>query len=264
MKLDGSVALVTGSSSGIGAATAIALAGRGCRVAITWTNNEESGIQVLKLCQAQGVEAMLVHLDVADDSECKTVVSSIIKKWGSLGVLVNSAGITHHCALEDLDGLNAEDFLEIYRVNVVGAFQITRAATPHLRANSIAHVVNVASMAALNGRGSSIAYSASKGAMVTMTKSLARALGPEVRVNAICPGLVKGRWLEKSFGVDSYESRMRLSERKNTLKAIPTPEDVADMIVSLIQGFDLTTGDSVIIDGGAHLGVAGLASTKRK
>jgi 3-oxoacyl-[acyl-carrier protein] reductase len=259
MNLTGAVALVTGSSSGIGAAAARNLARHGCRVAVTWSGNKSAAQEVVGDCEKAGSEAKLFHLDIRDDSECRQVVEKIIQQWGQLDVLVNCAGTTRVCDPMDLDGLSAEDFLEIFRVNVVGTFQITRAAASHLKTRPIAHVINISSTAAFNGRGSSIAYAASKGAMITMAKSLARVLGPAVRVNTVCPGLVESAWTKKSLGEKAYQKKIRLAALRSTLKALPSPDDIASAIVSCLQGGDLMTGSVLVVDGGAHLGTAHLS-----
>lgn len=254
MKLQGCVALIVGGSSGIGAATAKALAAKGCHLAVTWSKNERGARET-------GAEAC--QLDVTNDSQCRAVVDHVVKKFGRLDVVVNCAGITRFVKATDLEGLTADDFIDLYRINVVGTYQVIRAAAPHLKSRPIAHVINVASMAAVNGRGSSIAYAASKSALVTMTKSLARVLGPVVRVNAICPGLVESKWAEEGFGEESYESHIRLAQLRSPLKALPKPEDVAASIVACLEGCDLMTGSALFVDGGAHLGTAKLKDDER-
>ncbi len=258
VKLKGSVALVTGSSSGIGAASARALAAQGCRVAVTWNSNERGGSSTVRACRKAGAPAELFRLDVTDDEACRRVVREVVDKWRRLDILVNSAGVTRFCAATDLEGLSAEDFLEIYRVNVVGVFQTVRAAAPFLKARPVAHVVNVSSMAALNGRGSSIAYAASKGALLTMGKSLARVLGPRVRVNTISPGLVSGAWAKEALGEKKFAAMQRLASLRSTLKGVPKPEEIASVILGMVQGGDMITGSNVPVDGGAHLGTAHL------
>lgn len=262
MNIKGVHALVTGSSSGIGAATAIALAEKGCNVAITWATDEAGGKKVAAACGALGVKARLYRLDVRDDGQCKSVVKEIVQEWGSLEILVNSAGTTRFSDLMDLDAVSAQDFLDIYNVNVVGVFQMTRAAGAFLKAQPVAHVVNIASTAAMNGRGSSIAYAASKGALITLTKSMARALAPEVRVNAICPGLVNNEWSKEKLGKKAHENHIRLATMRSNLKSIPTSKNVAESIVACITGMDMMTGASISIDGGAHLGAAALQMSK--
>jgi 3-oxoacyl-[acyl-carrier protein] reductase len=185
-------------------------------------------------------------------------VDSTVEHFGGLQILINNAGTTKFCRHQDLAGIDKQDFMDIYAVNTVGAFQMTRAAEDALRGNEIAHIVNMGSIAALTGMGSSIAYAASKGALVTMTLSLARVLGPQIRVNAVCPGFVAGEWLKKGLGEKAYETLKNQFEDAAPLNRTATPETVAQTVAALISGADLTTGETLIIDGGAHLHTAPL------
>ncbi|MBF5057003.1 short-chain dehydrogenase/reductase SDR [Alcanivorax sp. 521-1] len=253
MKLNNAVALITGSSSGIGAATARLFAEQGCHVVINYSRNEEGARAVARDCEAHGVRALVHQADVADDAQCRALVDATLAEFGRLDVLVNNAGTTKFCPHHDLDGLDKDDFLRLYEVNTVGAYQMTRAATPALRAAGLAHVVNMASIAGLAGVGSSIAYAASKGALLTMTKSLARVLGPEVRVNAICPGFVQGEWLEKGLGSEAYNKMLAKTKAAAALHDAASPETVAQAVLGLVIGGDLSTGEALRVDGGAHL-----------
>ena len=186
------VALITGGSRGVGAATAKLLASKGWNVTITCTSSIEEAKNVAKECEKFGVEALCISADVGDESMCIKTVTETVDKWGRIDALVNNAGTTkfvfNHA---DLDGLNAEDFLHIYRINVVGPFQMVKACKQYLVESNNPSVVNVSSIAGIKGIGSSLAYASSKGALNTMTKSMARNLGP-IRVNAICPGFYTG------------------------------------------------------------------------
>ena len=253
MKLNNAVALITGSSSGIGAATARLFAEQGCHVVINYSRNEEGARAVARDCEAHGVRTLVHQADVADDAQCRAMVDAAVAEFGRLDVLVNNAGTTKFCPHHDLDGLHKDDFLRLYEVNTVGAYQMTRAATPALRAAGLAHVVNMASIAGLAGVGSSIAYAASKGALLTMTKSLARVLGPEVRVNAICPGFVQGEWLEKGLGTEAYNKMLDKTKAGAALNDAASPETVAQAVLGLVIGGDLSTGEALRVDGGAHL-----------
>jgi len=172
--------------------------------------------------------------------------------------LVNNAGTTKFCDHSNLNGLNKEDFLSIYSVNTVGAFQMVRAAEPYLRQHSVAHVINMASIAGITGVGSSIAYAASKGAMVTMTMSLARVLGPHIRVNAICPGFVQGEWLEQGLGKENYQATLARAQKVAPLNDTATPERIAATALGIVTGLDWSTGETIIVDGGSHLQTAPL------
>ncbi len=253
MKLKNAVALITGSSSGIGAATARLFAEQGCHVVINYSRNEDGARAVARDCEAHGVRALVVRADVADDAQCRALVDTVVAEFGRLDVLVNNAGTTKFCPHHDLGGLDKDDFLRLYEVNTVGAYQMTRAATPALRQAGLAHVVNMASIAGLAGVGSSIAYAASKGALLTMTKSLARVLGPEVRVNAICPGFVQGEWLEKGLGKEAYDKMLNKTKAGAALHDAASPETVAQAVLGLVIGGDLSTGEALRVDGGAHL-----------
>ncbi len=178
MDLQDAVVIVTGSSSGVGAACARQLAERGCNVVINYAHNADGAEHTAAECQVLGVGSEVVKADVANDEECGALVAAAETRWGRLDGLVNNAGTTKFCDHADLAGLDAEDFQHIYGVNTIGAFQMARAAAPLMRRGGAGSIVNVASIAGVTGLGSSIAYAASKGAMITMGLSLARVLGP--------------------------------------------------------------------------------------
>jgi 3-oxoacyl-[acyl-carrier protein] reductase len=156
-------------------------------------------------CRELGGEALVCQADVSQDADCRRLVAQTLAQWGRIDALVNNAGTTKFVAHGDLEGLDEADFHNIYGVNVIGAFQMVRAARAALTASGCAAVVNVASIAGVKGVGSSIAYAASKGALITMTMSLARVLGPEIRVNAVCPGFIEGEWLAEGMGQAVYD-----------------------------------------------------------
>ena len=162
---------------------------------------------------------------------------------------MNNAGTTKFCQYSDLEGLTKADFLNLYEINVVGAYQMTRAAVPHLKASLDGVIVNTSSVSAISGVGSSIAYAASKGALSTMTLSLAHALAPRVRVNAVCPGFIQGRWTQEFLG-DKYEAVKEVIERGTLLRQTALPEDIADSIVFLIEKAKMMTGQILTVDGG--------------
>ena len=200
------VAIITGGSRGVGAATANLLASKGWNVTITCTSSMEDAKHVVEECEKHGVEVIALAADVSDDASCVKTAEETINRWGRIDALVNNAGTTkfvfNHA---DLDGLDAEDFLHIYKVNVVGPFQMVRACKEMLNKSDNPSVVNISSIAGIKGIGSSLAYASSKGALNTMTKSMARNLGP-IRVNAICPGFIQGDWLRKGMGDDLYNA----------------------------------------------------------
>lgn len=253
MDLDNKVALVTGSSSGVGAATARLLASKGCRVVINYAHSDAAAAQVASECEALGVETLVCKANVADDDDCRSMVEQTLSKWGQLDALVNNAGTTKFVPHHQLDGLDKDDFFHLYGVNVVGPYQMTRAAEAALRASGNASIVNVASIAGVRGIGSSIAYAASKGALLTMTKSLARVMGPEVNVNAICPGFIQGEWLEQGMGPETYKKVKDALEATAPLKLTCTAQSVAESIVQFIEGHHVVTGQHLILDGGHYL-----------
>lgn len=255
MDLNGAAVIVTGSSSGIGAACVRRLAGKGCNVAVNYSRSAEAAEAVAKECRALGAEAIVVQADVADDADCRRLVAAAMDAWGRLDGLVNNAGTTKFCDHADLEGLSAEDFQAIYAVNVVGPYQMSRAAAAVMKEGAI---VNVASMAGVMGIGSSIAYAASKGALNTMTLSLARVLGPRIRVNAVCPGFVQGEWLRAGFGDERYEAILRHLTETNPLGAPGRPEDMAEVAVWFLEGARTVTGEVMMVDSGFHLGGAPL------
>ena len=242
------VAIVTGSATGIGAATALELSKRGWKVAINYSKSEAEAKKVAARCK----DAIVVQADVGDDAQCRKLVQAAIDKWGRVDALVNNAGTTKFVKHADLDGLSADDFLRIYRLNVVGPFQMTRACAPALKAAKGA-VVNVSSVASLLGTGSSMAYAASKAALNSLTMSFARVLGPEVRVNAVCPGYVDTPWQTNAHGAERAKQAAERYSGNVPLKDFAKPEDVADAIVWLIEGARQTTGETLFIDGGLHI-----------
>ncbi|HEY6599656.1 MAG TPA: SDR family oxidoreductase [Pseudomonadales bacterium] len=258
MDIQGGVAIVTGSSSGVGAACARQLAERGCHVVINYSRNEAGARETEAACIASGVETLVVRADVADDADCRRMAAAADAKWGRIDALVNNAGTTKFCAHDNLEGLDKQDFLHIYGVNTIGAFQMTRAVATSMKRGGRGSVVNVASIAAVMGVGSSIAYAASKGAMVTMTLSLARALGPHIRVNAVCPGFIQGEWLRDGMGAATYERTKKYLEETTPLRLTATPDSVAEAILYFIAGADIVTGETLILDGGQHLSLAPL------
>jgi len=251
--MEGKAAIITGSSRGVGAAVARKLAEQGCGVVINYSQSKQQAEESAAACRAAGVEPLLCQADVSKNEECERMVSMTMEKWGRIDTLVNNAGTTKFCSHRDLDGLDKDDFLKIYGVNVVGPYQLTRAAVPHMKAQGKGSIVNVASTSALNGMGSSIAYAASKGALVTMTLSLARVLGPEIRVNAVCPGFIQGEWLKQGLGDEMYEATKTVVEQSSSLGVTATPDTVAEAILYFVSGAAITTGETLVLDGGYHL-----------
>jgi 3-oxoacyl-[acyl-carrier protein] reductase len=254
MKLEGSVCIVTGSATGTGAACAIQLAEKGCRVVVNYTKSEKDAAQTLDACTATGTEAIMVKADVAADVDCRALAKAALDKWGRIDALINNAGITKFAAAADLDGLDAADFQRLYAVNVIGPYQMIRACVPAMKQQGNSAIVNISSISGVMGIGSSTAYVASKGALNAMTLALARSLAPNIRVNAVCPGLIETRWHLSRFSKEDYAKFKSGYEKTVPLAKAASPDDVAEVAVWLIEGAALVTGESILVDGGLHLG----------
>ena len=247
------VCIVTGSSSGIGAATVRLYARHGWDVVINCSRDIAPAEAVAEECRALGAEAMVVKADVASDADCRRLAAEVETRFGRADVLVNNAGTTKFVGLKDLDGLDAQDFQRIYAVNVIGAYQMSRALAPLLKRQPGAGIVNISSVASMMGLGSSLAYMASKGALNALTIGLARALGPEIRVNAIAPGLVETPWLQQGLGAERYAQAVEGYKARAALDAVIAPEDVADAAWWLGAGAAKTTGEVLLLDAGLRL-----------
>ncbi len=260
LKIKDTVTIVTGSSSGIGAATVRTLAEHGGHVVINYSKSAAAAEQVAEDCRKHGVEVLVCQADVGSDEGRQRLVDETMQKFGKVTGLVNNAGTTKFVDHSNLAGLSEEDFHNIYHLNVIAPYMMTRACEPHMRAGGRGSIVNVSSVAGVMGGGSCIAYAASKGALNTMTLSLARVLGPEIRVNTVCPGFVIGEWLKQGMGEAKYEAT-RENLAKNTALKKPggTPEEMAEPVVWFLYGASHTTGEFIIADGGMTLGQAPLA-----
>lgn len=254
MDVRGKAAIVTGSATGVGRETALALARRGCDVLINYSRSRDDAEATVAEVRALGVKALAFQADVADDAACHGMVDAAVRAFGRLDVLVNNAGTTTFVPHGELDRIAPDDWQRIFAVNVMGPFQCARAARKALEANGAGAIVNVSSIAGLRGIGSSIPYCASKAALNNLTLTLARALAPKIRVNAVAPGFITGRWLKQGLG-DAYEAIKVFQEKRAVLGRVCEPSDVADAIVSLVTGSDLVTGQVVAVDGGMMLAV---------
>jgi 3-oxoacyl-[acyl-carrier protein] reductase len=241
------VALITGGSSGMGEASVKELAKRGWRVAIMFSRNKAEADRV-----ASETGGIALQGDVAQDADCRRTAKAVLDQWGRIDALVNSAGTTKFVAHADLEGLSADDILGIFRINVVGPYQMIRACAAALK-EARGCVVNISSVASLLGTGSSVAYAASKAALDTMTFSLARALGPEIRLNIVAPGYVRTPWQVAAHGAEGASDLERRFAERAPLKAAAEPQDVADAIVWLIEGARRVTGEIIYVDGGMHI-----------
>jgi 3-oxoacyl-[acyl-carrier protein] reductase len=230
------VAVVTGGTSGMGEATVKELSRRGWQVAAMARSKTDKAFQG----------------DVADDADCRRVAKAVLDRWGRIDALVNNAGTTKFVDHKNLEGLSADDFQAIFRVNLIGPFQMIRACQPALK-DSRGSVVNISSVAHLLGTGSSIAYAASKAALNTMSFSLARALGPEIRVNIVSPGYVRTPWQIAAQGEQGSLDAERRYAEKAPLKSAACAEDVAEAVAWLVEGARSVTGEIIYIDGGMHI-----------
>ena len=246
-------AIVTGSATGVGAATALMLAGRGWNVTINYAKSEREARESEARCRAAGADTLLCQGDVSDDAACRRIVQSTLERWGRLDALVNNAGVTTFVGSTNWDALDAAAFTRILGVNVVGTFQMVRAAALHLKAGGEGAIVNVSSIAGSQGIGSSVPYVASKGGVNAMTLHFARALAPQVRVNAVCPGMITTRWFTDGIGQEAYEKLKAGYEQSTPLGRACSAEDVAEAVVWLI-GARTITGELIDLDSGMHLG----------
>ena len=259
---EGKVILVTGSATGLGAAIAIGAARRGAKaVILNCTKSLKEAEATADAARKAGAEASIAQGDVGEDTDCRKIAEAA-SRYGQIDALVNNAGITKHVANHaDLDGLSKDDFLRIFAINTVGPFQMIRACRALLEKAPAASVLMTSSIAGVTGIGSSVAYAASKGALNTMTLSLARALAPKIRVNAICPGYIDTRWFSDAFGEKATAGIRERIVNSTPLKAASKAEDIADPALFLISDAARhITGEMLLVDAGLHLGYAPLAA----
>jgi NAD(P)-dependent dehydrogenase (short-subunit alcohol dehydrogenase family) len=252
---DGKVLVVTGSATGLGAAIAIGAAARGAKaIVLNCTRSLKEAGATADIVRKYGAEAVIAQGDVSEDADCRRIAAAAAR-FGRIDALANNAGATKHAPKHaDLDALTKDDFLKLFAINTVGPFQMIRACRPLLEAAPKPSVLMTSSIAAVAGIGSSVAYAASKGALNTMTLSLARALAPKIRVNAICPGFIDTRWFSDAFSRETVE-RIRANVIESTpLQVASTAEDIADSALFLISdAARRITGETLIVDAGSHL-----------
>ena len=255
---DGRIILVTGSATGLGAAIAVGAARRGAKaVLLNYSKSRQEAEATADAVRTAGAEVAIAQGDVAEDADCRRIAEAAAR-FGRLDALVNNAGITKHVQNHaNLDGLSKEDFLHLYAVNTVGPFQMLRACRALLEAAERPSVLMTSSISAVVGVGSSVAYAASKGALNTMTLSLARALAPKIRVNAICPGFIDTRWFTDAFGEDKAQQVRERVAKSVPLQVAAKAEDIADAALFFISDAARhVTGETLMVDGGMHLGYA--------
>jgi 3-oxoacyl-[acyl-carrier protein] reductase len=246
-------AIITGGGTGVGRATALRLAQQGCNVLISYSNSRAEAEATAGEIEEHGVKAIAYQADVADDTACRAMVDTAVKAFGRLDLLVNNAGTTKFVLATDLDSVLDEDWQRIFAVNLVGPFHCARAARDPMLASGGGHIINTSSVAAFAGKGSSIPYAASKAALNNLTIALARALAPQIRVNAIAPGFITGRWLEQGLG-NAYEKAKATIAGQCPLEKVSEPDDIAAAIMSLVNGSSMVTGQILVCDGGMLIG----------
>jgi len=243
---DRRVALITGGATGTGKQVALMLAAKGNNIVINYSRSEQDALDTAAAVKALGVCCLLEKADVADDRQVRSMMSNIIRQFGRLDYLVNGAGATDFVDMADLEGLKEEHWDRAMAVNVKGLFFVSRAASEHLK-KTCGSIVNITSLAGYNGRGSSIAYAAVKAAAISVTKSLAVVLAPNVRVNGVAPGPVMTRWMAgREEGVKKFAEGTPLGK-------VCRAEDVAEVIVPLLLSASMVTGQTVLIEGGSRM-----------
>ncbi len=249
MTNDKPVALVTGASTGIGRSAAIALAKNGYDVVINFSRSEDAAKITARDAEAAGARTLLFRCDVSDDSCVRAMIAATEKEFGRLDVLINNAGTTVDVEPKNLEGMTVEDWNRVFNVNVLGLFLVTRAAVPLLKKSPNGCIVNTCSIAGVRPSAQPLPYAASKAAVANLTKTLANALGPQIRVNAVAPGWVEGEWMQKTLG-ENYEGLFARRAKYTPLQRCCTTDDVADSMLSLILHNRFVTGEIIIVDGG--------------
>lgn len=248
MQLEGKTAIVTGGATGIGRAVCLSLAREGANVVVNYSRSEKEAEETARDATATGGQGVTFKADVADEARVIEMVNFAHESFGSVDALVNNAGYTQFIKHTELDKLTDELWNRIFAVNVLGAFYGIRAVTPIMKAQGSGRIVNISSVAGITGGGSSVPYAASKAAMIALTKSMAAALGPEILVNSVAPGLIYTRWTE------DHPDRNEEIRQSTITQRLGTPEDIAGATHYLICTADWVTGQTLIIDGGRGVG----------
>ena len=246
------VAIVTGGAGDVGAATAEFFASRRYHVLINYNRSKKRAEEVVEICKSYGVESTAICADVSSNEGCQEVAKAANDAWGRIDVLVNSAGATQFIPLTQLDDVQAEDFLKIYSVNAVGPFLMARAVSKFMK--EAGSIVNISSIAGETGRGSSYPYVLSKSALNILTVSLARSLAPKIRVNAVMPGMIEGKWMLDGLGEDSYNRVKKDFIDLAALGKICRPQDIAGAAFWLSDPDSVVTGQVIKVDAGFTLG----------
>lgn len=252
--LKGKVAVVTGSSSGVGASTVKLLASKGCDVVVCYNSSKGGAEKVAAECRNYGVRALVCQGDVSKEANCKQLVDEVMNGLGRIDLLVNNAGATKRVPLNNLTDLSQEDFQWIYATNTISAYNMIRYCTPHMKAVGGGRVVMLASHAGTHHTvGSSMAYICSKAALVAMTRAMAKALGPDIKINAVCPGFIEGEYLVNAYGKEAYDNLKNAVISKVPGGAVNTGEDVAQAVLWFLEGAPNITGEAITMDAGFGL-----------
>jgi len=243
MEFYGKAAIVTGGGTGIGRAVSLALAQRGVAVAVNYSRSRDNAEETAHDIEAMGGRALAVQADVADEGAVRSMTAHVAAHFGGVDFLVNNAATTQYIALTKLDEVTDDVWDRIFNVNVKGMFYCARVVAPSMRARGGGAIVNIGSIAGFTGDGSSLPYAVSKAAVIGLTRSLARALAPEIRVNSVAPGIVKTRWVE---GRDEHVQRLSTAA---PLQRTATPDDIAAIVCTFLSA-DAMTGQTVPVDGG--------------
>jgi 3-oxoacyl-[acyl-carrier protein] reductase len=247
MRLIDQVVLITGGGTGLGRATALQMAREGAAVAINYNRSQEAAEAVVAKIREAGGRAMAIQADISEDPRVRDMVGRVLSEWGRVDVLVNNAATTQFIDLADLEGLTEGVWDRILSVNVKGAFFCSRAVAPVMKRQKSGRIINIASIAGLTGRGSCMAYCASKAGIISLTQSLAVALAPDILVNAIAPGFMETRWTEGRPDFRAY------SLERTLLQRVATPDDIAEVIVTFAADTRYVTGQILRVDGGRTL-----------
>jgi 3-oxoacyl-[acyl-carrier protein] reductase len=242
-------ALVTGGATGIGRAAVLHLARAGFDVALNYRSSADAARAVAAEAEGAGAKVLLVPGDVAEDMEVRAMLRKVEEGFGSLDALINNAGTTIETRPKDLEAVSVADWDRVFAVNVRGLFLVTRAAVPLLKQGQNPCIVNTASIVGLRPGPQPLPYAASKAAIVSLTKQLAGALAPDIRVNAVAPGWMEGEWMQRMLG-DNYERLMERRAKATPLGRCVTADDVAETMVSLITSNRFVNGEIVVVDGG--------------
>ncbi len=242
-------ALVTGAATGIGRSAVLALARAGYDVALNFSASEAAAHETAAQARGHGARTLVVRCDVSDEPGVRAMLGAVEKEFGRLDVLINNAGTTVDIPPTNFEEMTVEAWNRVFSVNVLGVFLVTRAATPLLKKSPNGCIVNTCSIAGLRPSAQPLPYAASKAAVANLTKTLANALGPQIRVNAVAPGWIEGEWMKRTLA-ENYDGLMGRRAKYTPLKRCCTEDDVADSMLSLILHHRFVTGEIIIVDGG--------------